>query len=156
MLPQGEFLKLLLAGTKERIEIFREIFDTKPYLDIQDKVKNDANALYRQISDYKKSMVQYINDICCDKDSKYLYALENIKEDTVLITVAETIELILNIIKQDKDMQLAYEENILQLDKQIESISTKLALTLQYEKIKTDYENAIFEYDDIKNLFEVA
>ncbi len=156
MLPQGEFLKLLLAGTKERIEIFREIFDTKTYLDIQDKVKNDANALYRQISDYKKSMVQYINDICCDKDSKYLYALENIKKDTGLGTVAETIELILNIIKQDKDMQLAYEENILQLDKQIESISTKLALTLQYEKIKTDYENAIFEYDDIKNLFEAA
>ncbi len=154
MLPQGEFLRLLLAGTKERIEIFREIFDTRCYLDIQDKVKNDANALYRQISDYKKSMLQYINDIYCDESSEYVYELENTKQDEGLGTVTETVQLIKNIIKEDEFKQSFYEKNISQIDKQIEDINTKLALVLQSEKIKIDYKNAILEYDTIKQLFK--
>ncbi len=42
MIAQGAFQQLLLAGTKERSEIFREIFATRPYQDFQTRVKADA------------------------------------------------------------------------------------------------------------------
>lgn len=42
MLAQGEFLKLLLAGSDERAEIFRRIFDTYIYRDIQQELSARA------------------------------------------------------------------------------------------------------------------
>ena len=39
MIAQGEFLKLLLATTEERKNIFRQIFQTKPYQLLQERLK---------------------------------------------------------------------------------------------------------------------
>ena len=39
MIAQGDFLKLLLAKTDDRIKIFRQIFNTGIYKTIQDKLK---------------------------------------------------------------------------------------------------------------------
>lgn len=152
MLPQGEFLRLLLAGTKERIEIFREIFDTRPYLDIQDKVKNDANSLYRQISDYKKSMLQYISDVYCDNESEYLCELEKIKNDEGFGTVSDTIELISKLIQEDMLKQALYEDRVLKLDNKIEDINFRLNLTLQYDKLKVDYDSSVIDCDSVKKV----
>ena len=40
MIAQGDFLKLLISPTKDRIEIFRHIFKTKLYSDLQDRLKS--------------------------------------------------------------------------------------------------------------------
>lgn len=45
MIAQGEFLKLIHASTKERSDIFRKIFNTKPYQQLQEKLKERFNAL---------------------------------------------------------------------------------------------------------------
>lgn len=45
MIAQGAFQQLLLADTKARGDIFREIFGTRLYLDFQNRVKADAAAL---------------------------------------------------------------------------------------------------------------
>ena len=50
MIPQGDFLKLLLSGTKERAAIFREIFNTRPYLQLQEQLKKEAGTLYNLLS----------------------------------------------------------------------------------------------------------
>lgn len=42
ILAQGEFLKLLLADTNERTKIFRELFATRDYEDLQKKVDEQA------------------------------------------------------------------------------------------------------------------
>ena len=42
MLAQGEFLRLLLARTEERSEIFREIFHTVPYQKLQELLRQEA------------------------------------------------------------------------------------------------------------------
>ncbi len=41
MIAQGEFMKLLTASTDERTEIFRKIFDTSKYEQLQDLLKRD-------------------------------------------------------------------------------------------------------------------
>lgn len=45
MIAQGEFLKLLLASTEEREKIFREIFHTQGYEQIQKKLLEEAKSL---------------------------------------------------------------------------------------------------------------
>lgn len=45
MIAQGDFLKLLLADTKERQSIFRELFHTGIYQTFQEKLKEEYLAL---------------------------------------------------------------------------------------------------------------
>ena len=63
MIAQGDFLKLIMAKTEERSKIFREIFKTKAYLGIQDKLRNNANVLKTEYDDLYKSVAQYIKGI---------------------------------------------------------------------------------------------
>lgn len=50
MLAQGEFLKLLLAGSKERSEIFRRIFDTDILLRFQQELAEQARKKAGEIA----------------------------------------------------------------------------------------------------------
>ncbi|MCH4006195.1 MAG: SMC family ATPase [Eubacterium sp.] len=52
MIAQGDFQKLLLAPTQERISIFRKVFGTRPYEQLQQMLKNAASeqrVTYRQL-----------------------------------------------------------------------------------------------------------
>lgn len=54
MIAQGDFLKLLLAKTEERSKIFREIFDTKLYQVLQERLKAESGGLRAQYEDLTK------------------------------------------------------------------------------------------------------
>lgn len=59
MIAQGEFRKLLLADTKDRREIFRDIFKTNLYTRFQERVKADFLALNREREEARQSFNQY-------------------------------------------------------------------------------------------------
>lgn len=58
MIAQGEFLKLLLAGSSERSEIFRRVFDTGLYLRVQSILKDRAQNLGAQMAENARSILQ--------------------------------------------------------------------------------------------------
>jgi prolyl-tRNA synthetase len=49
MICQGEFMKLLLATTQDRQQIFRSLFKTDLYKRFQDELKNEAARLEREL-----------------------------------------------------------------------------------------------------------
>lgn len=153
MLPQGEFMRLLLADTKQRIEIFREIFDTEPYLLLQDRIKKDANELYRLVSDYKKSMAQYVADVYCDENSEYNQALINIKNDSQM-SIKEILDIIDKIIEQDKSCADEYDKAIISIDKGIDQLNSKLTIAIQTERIKDDYKSALTQLNKLTEEYE--
>lgn len=153
MLPQGEFMRLLLADTKQRIEIFREIFDTEPYLLLQDRIKKDANELYRLVSDYKKSMAQYVADVYCDENSEYNQALINIKNDSKM-SIKEILDIIDKIIAQDKSCADEYDKAIISIDKGIDQLNSKLTIAIQTERIKDDYKSALTQLNNLTEEYE--
>lgn len=153
MLPQGEFMRLLLADTKQRIEIFREIFDTEPYLLLQDRIKRDANELYRLVSDYKKSMAQYVADVYCDENSEYNQALINIKNDSQM-SIKEILDIIDKIIAQDKSCDDEYDKAIISIDKGIDQLNSKLTIAIQTERIKDDYKSALTQLNNLTEEYE--
>ncbi|MBR5266193.1 MAG: SMC family ATPase [Clostridia bacterium] len=58
MIAQGDFLKLLLADTKDRQAIFRQIFNTSLYQTLQDRIKADLSDVNRRYDAEKLSISQ--------------------------------------------------------------------------------------------------
>ena len=163
MIPQGDFLKLLLAGTKERIAIFREIFDTKKYVDLQNELSNDTKKLYIELEDSKKSILKYLKDVQCSEDSVYADMLENVKKDEGMGTLSDTLELIGYIIEQDSEKLSAAEKAIDVLNKEIAKLDNDIGKQEHLENIKKELvsaEEAVEVYikkeKDCKLRFEAA
>ena len=100
MIAQGDFLKLLLAKTEERSKIFREIFDTKKYQILQDRLK----ALY---SDKRMSYEKLWNSIL-----QYIDSIQYEERTNEGLSVEDTICLLDDIIEQEEkkteDLKEAY------------------------------------------------
>ena len=58
MIAQGDFLKLLLAPTEERKKIFRQIFKTQLYQDLQDRLKKESGQLNDKCDAVRNSIKQ--------------------------------------------------------------------------------------------------
>ena len=52
VLPQGDFLKLLLANSKEKADILETLFSTQLWSQIAEKVKQHTNNLSREMGDF--------------------------------------------------------------------------------------------------------
>ncbi len=63
MIAQGDFLRLLYAKTEERSGIFREIFHTRFYLALQERLKSETGMLRASCEEYKNSIEQYRDGI---------------------------------------------------------------------------------------------
>lgn len=74
MIAQGDFLKLLLAGTEERGRIFRKIFDTGRYLDFQKELKRRALDQRRGYEELRRSMEQYAAEIRLPSEDEERFA----------------------------------------------------------------------------------
>lgn len=125
MIAQGDFLKLLLAETKDRIKIFRKIFNTEPYDRLQEELKNNAGELRKSCEESERSIHQYIDEVECDKDSVFSGDLETAKSDNGIGKLDDTVELIEQIIGSDRQ--------------EIKSISERLA----HNQKQTDENNVL-------------
>lgn len=72
MIAQGEFLKLLLAGTDERGKIFRKIFNTDLYRRFQERAKSLANDAKRDYEDVKSSIEREMKGVVSDNEDEWL------------------------------------------------------------------------------------
>ena len=69
MIAQGDFLKLLLAKTDERREIFRKIFGTKPFEEFQKRMGEKANQLDQDYEKLQSNLDQYLEAIQWGQDA---------------------------------------------------------------------------------------
>jgi len=100
MIAQGDFLKLLLASTKERQEIFRSLFKTDCYSKLQDRLKKDELAAKRELDALYASLKQHIAGCSCDAQSEYAEQLEKAKKGELL--PADAAEIIRSVIGEDQ------------------------------------------------------
>ena len=124
MIAQGDFLKLLLAPTKERIEIFRHIFKTKLYSDLQNKLKQEASSLDNNCSNIRQSITQYIAGINCDESS--LHCVQVSKATNNELPIDECISLLENLLADDSQSEEKTAEKILNIEKQADTIKLNI------------------------------
>lgn len=138
MIAQGDFLKLLIAPTKDRIEIFRHIFKTKLYSDLQSRLKSEAVALDNSCSKIKQSISQYISGISCD-DSSLLFT-EVTKAKNSELPTDECIELIEKLISEDTAAEEKTADSISEIEKQLYVLKINIERGENYLKAKSALE----------------
>lgn len=141
MIAQGDFLSLLNAKTKERVQIFREIFNTGAYTALQDALKKMAQNLYHNIETLKKEIVQQINMVNCGNESPYLNELSYIKENAMTLSADTVIEFIEKLCLNDNDELYVLNTKIADTDNIIAKLDKSIGIYSQTEKINSELIN---------------
>ena len=119
MIAQGDFLKLLLATTEERMKIFRQIFNTGNYEILQSQINADFRKIWGEREDLKKSIGQYIEGIVCPTDSVNSESLLVAKEGKMLPQDLHT--LLEAIQREDEVKKQELQKNIDDLEEKIQN-----------------------------------
>ena len=120
MIAQGDFLRLLLADTKERQSIFRELFRTGGYQVLQERLKDEAGKLGRAWEAEKRSIAQYIQGIACDEAEPLGFQLK--KAEKGELPLSETLELTERLLAQDREEQRQTEERFLETENKLKGL----------------------------------
>ena len=124
MIAQGDFLKLLLAPTEERKKIFRQIFKTQLYQDLQDRLKKESGQLNDECDAARNSIKQYIDGIACDENDVLSIEVEKAKNG--LLPAKDVMDLIDRLLTQDNDKKTAIQKSISDADKALEIVNANL------------------------------
>ncbi len=148
MIPQGEFKKLLNSDSDKKEEIFRKIFGTKIFSDIQQNIKIEANNLKKSIEQIQRDRENRIKAFSCKEDDEDLRRNINAKD--------LNIELILSKFKDtiDKD---EVEENLIKeklkdINIEINNISKEIVLANDINKKIGNLENYKYDLDKLNLL----
>lgn len=138
MIAQGDFLKLLLAPTKERMEIFRHIFKTELFQDLQERLKRESGKLADECEVIKRSIAQYVNGVVCDEDNTDYIEVGKAKKGDM--TIEDTLALLDKLIREDEAAEQAVEENKGKLQKELDAVKASVNKAEDVIKAKADLE----------------
>ena len=102
MIAQGDFMKLLMAETKERLPLFRKIFRTENYKTLQDKVSQAFSDGKKQYDDTKVSINTIMGGVQCAEGSEFQPTLAQAHDNKQFISISRMIEIIDAILAEDK------------------------------------------------------
>ena len=132
MLAQGDFQKLLTATTDERIKIFRKLFHTDTYSQLQDELKYSANRLEREYHDISLSIRQHIGGIACPEDDPLSLEVQKAREQQ--LTMPEVCALTEQLIDKDGKLEAELEQRSEKNSKQLTELAALLAKAKEQEK----------------------
>lgn len=110
MIAQGDFQKLLLAGTAQRSEIFRQIFHTGLYQEIQNRLRDAAKERWRAYDELRRSIAQYLNGIVCPANDARYAELEELKRTRFEGKAERGIALLEELLAGNEEQKKALEE----------------------------------------------
>ena len=134
MIAQGDFLKLLLADTKERQKIFRNIFHTNLYVELQDQLSKQANKVKYQWEDVQDSIRQYIDGILCAEESEYTQKVQQAKDGS--LPIWEVLDMLDSLVESDTALQDTLETQLTETDASLEETVALLTKAAAREKVK--------------------
>lgn len=148
MIAQGDFRKLLNCETSERGKIFRKIFKTEPYHNIELKLSSLFNELRRNRDEEKRGIEQYIDQLVCNKNDTLSLELEKAKNGEMLCD--DVIKLTSEIIDKDKSEYDKVQLSLEKINTQIDKINSSIKVYENQEKTKKEYADVSAEFDKLK------
>ena len=145
MIAQGDFLRLLLAETKDRQAIFREIFHTGYYQVFQDRLKEDVRELSRECENERRSIRQYISGMKCADDD--LHAENVRKAQSGELPTEEVMELLDRLIGKDTERLEQCGDRLSGLDAELGILNAKLGRAEELEKAEQTLEKTRAELE---------
>ena len=145
MLAQGEFLKLLLADTRERMDIFRRLFKTTAYRRLQEKLKTAAAEQERAYASLKGSVRQFVEEILCP-DGDLEETLSQIREERLPVT--EAFPLLDTAIARDWEARESLGAQLAQAEKELAGWQRLLGKAEETEKNRGALQEAEKQYEE--------
>ena len=146
MIAQGEFLQLLTASSQERGIIFRKVFGTQIYDEIQKKLKNMAMSLKYKCEDIDKSILQYLSGIVFDEESVHYQGITDWKASKDINQLQKVMELLRIIIDADKQKLEAEKSKNDLLSSQIKEKSIEYTNAVRTNQMLANMTKAREEY----------
>ena len=112
LIAQGDFQKILFADTAKRSEIFRQIFNTVFYKNLQEQLRNEASAKEAEYKEMLRSINQHLNGIACSSNAAASAELSLLKEQNFSGQIEHTLELLHTILGEEESILLAYEQKL--------------------------------------------
>ncbi len=140
MIAQGDFQRLLMADTKERQAIFRELFQTGRYQVLQDRLRAEAAGLERRCADAKRGLVQYLAGVRCDPEDLLFPEIRRVRAGEM--PVDESTAAIRGLIAADEASQEAVNGGLSELDAALAAIDGALGRAQEKEKAAAALEQA--------------
>ncbi len=132
MIAQGDFRRLLQADTGSRQAIFREIFKTRPYLELQERLKASALDLGRRCEALRRSVDQYLGSLSVPPDAPDAPELEKLREGK--LPLAEGFELLEALLARDRAQLEQLDRDLAALDGALEQVNTRLGKAQEQER----------------------
>lgn len=147
MIAQNDFLKLLYAESSERVSIFRKIFNTQIYEEIQNKLKEEYNLLNKQYEENITSVLELEQLIGESNSASFLnkYEITNYIADVRLFQENLTnqteqyqkqLTTLQNKVKEIEEIKREKESNNQNLLRYQEQVQLKEKLNQQKEQIE--------------------
>lgn len=142
MIAQGDFLKVLLADTKQRQTIFRELFKTENYQKLEEVLKKEAIHLKKQQDEIKRSINQYINGIQCDENNLLILEVEKAKQPNGILT-SDVLELVKKLVEQDEQGYAKLDDEQKYIESELEKVNLNIKTVEDYKKAVMIYQQAL-------------
>lgn len=152
MIAQGDFLKLLLASTEDRLDIFRKILKTELYQSLQKRLARRSAELRQQWEQTGDSIAQYVEGLTCDAEGKFAESLELAKNSR--IPLAEIIELVDQILASDREQKAEIDGRLSALDGQIGDLNLAIGKGQEREKTKRALKQAEEDLAEAEGSYE--
>lgn len=162
MIAQGEFLKLLLATTKERQEIFRKLFDTKKFLRLQESLKEHSSSLKKSCDNLQISIHQYVSGILIyEENTKKNIQINDgktkiLSEDVEFLKLEELLPKLEEWIDIDEEKSANIQTEISDLYASILKLTEQLAKCSEIKKIDEAISSAYVNLESEKKKFSEA
>ncbi len=140
MIAQGDFRKLLQAGTTERKEILQKIFKTDKFADLQSRLSNEKSDLLRQTQEANRSIEQSFGEIQFAPESPLAPSAQKAIYNELLFE--DTVELIENLIAEDEALKQKTDDLINETEKKLSAVEKRLEKAEEYKHIKSDLDEA--------------
>ncbi len=141
MIAQGEFRELLLADSKTRGEIFRRVFRTELFSEVQTRLKEMEKEARRKCEDTEAGILRLIRGLVCGEGAAGEELAQAITEAGI-----HTADLVLERLKvrngEDRDRREALKHQVDGLEEQIRRQVAAITRAQQLDKTFADLEKA--------------
>ena len=133
MIAQGDFLKLLLASTDERKKIFRQLFQTKHFYELQEKLKQHSGTLHDKCTAARNSLEQYVGGILCDDASTFAQKVNAAKSGE--LPMIDVMDLLEQLLGQDRSQLETLNRTLTALNEKQNDVHRRLEQWEERQKI---------------------
>ncbi len=163
MIAQGDFQKLLLAGTAARSEIFRQIFHTGLYQELQVRLRDGEKRCWKSYDELRRSVSQYLSGVMCEQDSDFWPELNRLKKEKFEGNVVRGLEILSSLLEQEQCEKEALDQEIQGMEQEIQKADQLLGkarqnarLLEELKKCRLDLENLFPELEEKKKALQDA